>query len=117
MKFFPLILRNTFRNRRTILTVLSIGISLFLVSTLRTLLDALEKPPMTPESPMRVLVRHQTSLANLIPISYKDRIRQVAGVQEVSTYQWYGGYIRIRPISSASLLWIPCPATQHNTPS
>src|SRR5262245_6453342 len=91
MKFFPLILRNTFRNRRTILTVLSIGISLFLVSTLRTLLDALEKPPMTPESAMRVLVRHQTSLANLIPISYKDRIRQVAGVQAVSTYQWYGG--------------------------
>jgi putative ABC transport system permease protein len=92
MKFLPLILRNTFRNRRrTILTVLSISISLFLVSTLRTLLDALERPPMTPESAMRVLVRHQTSLANLIPISYKDRIRQVAGVEEVSTYQWFGG--------------------------
>src|SRR5262245_16704940 len=92
MRFFPLILRNTFRNRRrTILTILSISISLFLVSTLRTLLDALERPPMTPESAMRVLVRHQTSLANLIPIAYKDRIRQTAGVEEVSTYQWYGG--------------------------
>jgi putative ABC transport system permease protein len=92
MKFLPLILRNTFRNRRrTVLTILSISMSLFLVSTLRTLLDALERPPMTPESAMRVLVRHQTSLANLIPISYRDRIRQVAGVEEVSTYQWYGG--------------------------
>jgi putative ABC transport system permease protein len=92
MKFLPLILRNTFRNRRrTILTVLSISMSLFLVSTLRTLLNALESPPMTPESAMRVLVRHQTSLANLIPISYKDRIRQVEGVAEVSTYQWFGG--------------------------
>src|SRR6185369_13775053 len=92
MKFLPLILRNTFRNRRrTILTVLSISVSLFLVSTLRTLLDALERPPMTPESAMRVLVRHQTSLANLIPIAYKDRIRHVAGVEEVSTYQWFGG--------------------------
>ena len=92
MKFLPLIFRNTFRNRRrTILTVLSISMSLFLVSTLRTLLDALESPPMTPESAMRVLTRHQTSLANLIPIAYKDRIRQVAGVEEVSTYQWFGG--------------------------
>jgi putative ABC transport system permease protein len=92
MKFLPLILRNTFRNRRrTILTVLSISMSLFLVSTLRTLLDALESPPMTPESAKRVLVRHQTSLANLIPISYKQRIRQVEGVEEVSTYQWFGG--------------------------
>lgn len=92
MKFLPLILRNTFRNRRrTILTILSISMSLFLVSTLRTLLDALESPPMTPESARRVLTRHQTSLANLIPISHKDRIRQVPGVEEVSTYQWFGG--------------------------
>jgi putative ABC transport system permease protein len=92
MKFLPLIIRNTLRNRRrTILTVLSISMSLFLVSTLRTLLHALESPPMTPESAMRVLVRHQTSLANLIPISYQDRIRQVDGVVEVSPYQWFGG--------------------------
>ena len=92
MKFLPLILRNTFRNRRrTILTILSISMSLFLVSTLRTLLDALESPPMTPESAKRVLTRHQTSLANLIPISYRDRIRQVPGVEEVSAYQWFGG--------------------------
>src|SRR5262245_27538228 len=92
MKFLPLILRNKLRNRRrTILTVLSISMSLFLVSTLRTLLNALESPPMTPESAMRVLVRHQTSLANMIPISYKQRIRQVEGVEEVSTYQWFGG--------------------------
>jgi putative ABC transport system permease protein len=92
MKFLPLIFRNTLRNRRrTILTVLSISMSLFLVSTLRTLLNALESPPMTPESAMRVLVRHQTSLANLIPISYEDRIRQVDGVVEVSPYQWFGG--------------------------
>jgi putative ABC transport system permease protein len=92
MKFLPLIIRNTLRNRRrTLLTVLSISMSLFLVSTLRTLLHALESPPMTPESAMRVLVRHQTSLANLIPISYQDRIRQVDGVVEVSPYQWFGG--------------------------
>lgn len=46
---------------------------------------------MTPQSAMRVLTRHQTSLANLIPISYRDRIRRVPGVEEVSAYQWFGG--------------------------
>jgi putative ABC transport system permease protein len=92
MKFLPLILRNAFRNRRrTILTVLSISMSLFLVSTLRTLLEQLESPSLTAESSTRVLVRHQTSLANVLPIAYRQKIRQVPGVTEVSPYQWVGG--------------------------
>jgi len=92
MKFLPLIFRNTLRNRRrTILTVLSISMSLFLISTLRTLLEQLESPPLTPESATRVLTRHQTSLANILPISYREKIRQVPGVTEVSAYQWVGG--------------------------
>lgn len=92
MKFLPLILRNAFRNRRrTILTILSISMSLFLISTLRTLLDALENPTMTEDSATRVLTRHQTSLANLIPISYRDRIKQMPGVKEAIAYQWFGG--------------------------
>jgi putative ABC transport system permease protein len=91
MKFFPLILRNTFRNRRrTILTILSISMSLFLISTLRTLLDSLESPPLTPDSATRVLTRHQTSLGNTMPISYRERIRHMPGVKEISAYQWVG---------------------------
>ena len=92
MKFIRLILKNTFRNRRrTILTILSISMSLFLISTLRTLLESLESPPLTADSATRVLTRHQTSLANLIPIAYRDRIRQMPGVKEISAYQWFGG--------------------------
>ena len=92
MKFLPLILRNALRNRRrTILTILSISMSLFLISTLRTVLEALESPPLTADSATRVLTRHQTSLANTMPIAYRDRIRQVPGVKEVSAYQWVGG--------------------------
>src|SRR5215813_10458472 len=92
MKFANLILRNTLRNkRRTILTILSISVSLFLISTLRTLLDALENPPLTPDSATRILTRHQTSLANLMPISYREQIHQVPGVQDVTAYQWFGG--------------------------
>ena len=92
MKFLPLIIRNAFRNRRrTILTILSIGMSLFLISTLRTLLTSLESPPMTPESAKRVVVRHQTSLGNTMPISYRERIAAVPGVESVVANQWFGG--------------------------
>jgi len=92
MRFLPFIFRNAFRNkRRTVLTVLSISMSLFLISTLRTLLEQLESPPLTAESASRILTRHQTSLANVLPISYREKIRQTPGVVEVSAYQWVGG--------------------------
>src|ERR1700733_1423510 len=92
MKFLPLIFRNAFRNRRrTILTVLSISMSLFLISTLWTLLQQLESPPLTPDSATRIITRHQTSLANTMPISYREKIRAIPGVEEVSAYQWFGG--------------------------
>jgi putative ABC transport system permease protein len=91
MKFLRLIFRNTFRNRRrTILTILSISMSLFLISTLRTLLIALESPPTTPESAKRVVTRHQTGLASFMPISHKQRILQVPGVEAVVAAQWFG---------------------------
>lgn len=92
MKFAHFIFRNTLRNkRRTILTILSISMSLFLISTLRTLLDSLESPPLTPESAKRVVVRHATGLANTMPIAYREQIARVPGVAAVSANQWFGG--------------------------
>jgi putative ABC transport system permease protein len=92
MKYLRLVVRNAFRNRRrTILTILSISMSLFLISTLRTLLTSLEQPAMTPESAKRVVTRHQTSLANNLPISYRQRIAAVPGVEAVIASQWFGG--------------------------
>src|ERR1700704_4337181 len=92
MKFLPLIFRNALRNRRrTVLTILSISMSLFLISTLRTLLDSLESPPLTPESAKRVVVRHATGLANTMPIAYREQIARVPGVAAVSANQWFGG--------------------------
>ncbi len=92
MKFLPLVFRNAFRNRRrSALTILSISMSLFLIVTLWTLLEALESPPMTPESAKRVITRHQTSLANVMPISYRQQIRQTPGVENVTASQWFGG--------------------------
>src|SRR5438045_309765 len=84
MKFLPLIFRNALRNRRrTILTVLSISMSLFLISALWTLLQQLESPPLTPDSATRIITRHQTSLANTMPISYREKIRAIPRAENV----------------------------------
>src|SRR6185436_1628638 len=92
MKLLPLIVRNVFRNkRRTILTILSIGVSLFLISTLKTLVESLESPPLTPESAKRVIVRNQTSLTNPLPIAFREKIKNVPGVEQVGASQWFGG--------------------------
>ena len=92
MKYLRLIFRNVVRNRRrTILTVLSITMSLFLISTLKTLLDELENPPATPESAKRLFTRHKVSLGVMMPLAYREKIRSVPGVEDITTYQWFGG--------------------------
>ncbi|MDA2937887.1 FtsX-like permease family protein [Acidobacteria bacterium AH-259-A15] len=92
MKFLRLLLKNVFRNRRrTFLTVTSIAVSLFLVATLRTVLTELQNPPETPESALRLITRHRVSLANILPIAYRDKIAKVEGVQAVIGSMWFGG--------------------------
>jgi putative ABC transport system permease protein len=104
MKYLSFVLRNTFRNRRrTILTVLSIGMSLFLICTLQTLLESLENPPMAPDAAKRVVTRHATGLANNMPIAYREVIRKAPGVEQVVANQWYGGYYQDTDVRFAQL--------------
>src|SRR5438552_1271803 len=92
MKFVWLVLRNVFRNRRrTALTVTSIAVSLFLVTTLLTLLREMQNPTQTPDSALRLVTRHKVSLANVLPIAYLRKIAQVEGVQAVIGSMWFGG--------------------------
>jgi len=92
MKYVSLLLTNLLRNRRrTFLTVTSIAVSLFLVATLLTVLSEFENPLQTPESAMRLICRHRVSLANILPTSYRARIRKIDGVQAVVGSMWFGG--------------------------
>lgn len=92
MKFLRLILRNLLRNkRRTLLTISSIAVSLFLVATLRTVLTELQNPPETPDSALRLVVRHRVSLFNALPSAYRDRIARIEGVDAVVGTFWFGG--------------------------
>ncbi|MCG3149347.1 MAG: hypothetical protein PCFJNLEI_02807 [Verrucomicrobiae bacterium] len=86
------ILRNAFRNkRRLILTILSVALSLFLFTTLRTALDLMTDPPTTDTAALRLAVRHKVSLANVLPEKYQYRIERVPGVAVCSKFTWFGG--------------------------
>ena len=92
MKYLGLLFNNVFRNRRrTFLTITSIAVSLFLVSTLMTMLYELENPPTTPQSALRLIARHRVSLANILPASYRLKIARVEGVDAVVGAMWFGG--------------------------
>lgn len=92
MGFFRFIWRNALRNkRRTSLTVLSIGFSLFLLTALITFMDILFNPPFQDESALRVMVTRNTSIADIMPIAYRDKIRRVPNVEYVSALQWFNG--------------------------
>ena len=92
MTFHRFILKNAFRNRRrTGLTVLSIGFSLFLLMALLTFLDTLLNPVIEDDSALRLLVTRATSIADILPISHLDKIRRVRGVEHVAPLQWFNG--------------------------
>ena len=92
MKFIRLLAKNLFRNKvRTFLAISSIAASLFLVTTLLTVLTELTSPPETPDSALRLIVRHKISLFNVLPKAYREKIAAVEGVEAVIGSMWFGG--------------------------
>jgi putative ABC transport system permease protein len=91
MKFTRLILKNVLRNkRRTLLTVSSLAVSLFLIVTLATVLTELSRGSAN-ANPLRLVTRHGVSLMFNLPGSYRQRIANVPGVKLALPYNWYGG--------------------------
>ena len=85
--------KNAFRNKlRSTLTVLSMAFSLALLSFLMSIWQAFYgNNNRSEQSAQRLIVRHKVSLTNLIPASYRDKIRQVPGVTKVIPMNWFGG--------------------------
>jgi putative ABC transport system permease protein len=84
--------KNAFRNkRRSILTLLSIGFSLLLLTVMMTIWRAFYMSDGTAESAQRLIVRHRVSLAQFLPIAYRERIRSIPGVKNVVNETWFGG--------------------------
>ncbi|MGA3203648.1 MAG: ABC transporter permease [Bryobacteraceae bacterium] len=91
-RYLPLMLKNSLRNRRrSILTMISIGMSLCLLGVLGALYRGLFLAPPTPGQELRLVVHHKVSITQPLPFSYEQKIRQVPGVREAMVWQWFGG--------------------------
>ena len=86
------IVRNTFRNkRRSLLTVLSIGFSLLLLTLMMTIWRTFYIDPGAPDSAKRLMTRHKVSLTFFLPGFYREKIRSLPGVVYVAPMTWFGG--------------------------
>ena len=84
--------KNAFRNkRRSILTVLSIGFSLLLLTLMMTIWRSFYVDQGSAQSAQRLLVRHKVSLVFNLPYAYREKIRSIPGVTHVVNQQWFGG--------------------------
>jgi putative ABC transport system permease protein len=92
MRFASLMLKNTWRNRRrTILTIVSIGVSLCLLGVLLAVYSAFYFSKPSAHQALRLITRNRISLAVPMPVYYRDKIRGVPGVREAGMSQWFGG--------------------------
>jgi len=99
MNLLPLIWKNARRNtRRTVLTISSIAVSMFLVSTLQAVLASLDRVgAQSGGSHLRLIVHRATGITQPLPISYRAKIASLPGVKAVVGAQWFGGqYIDAR---------------------
>ncbi len=88
---FKLLFKNAFRHKlRTFLTVLGITIAILAFGMLRTIVGAWYAG-VEASSATRLVTRNAVSLVFFLPISYKEKIRQVPGVTEVGYSDWFGG--------------------------
>jgi putative ABC transport system permease protein len=91
MYILKLLLRNAFRHKlRTSLTILSITIAILAFGLLRTFINAWYAGAEA-SSASRLVTRNAISLVFTLPISYKDKIRQIDGVNRLSWGRWFAG--------------------------
>lgn len=87
MKFAPLVIRNLLRNpRRTILSVLSIGISIFIFAALMSLPAVVAEILRDRVSALRLLVANKAGIGYPLPAAYGVKIGAMPHVDAFSGY-------------------------------
>ena len=91
MRFLPLIVANLGRHkRRTVLTILSVALALFLFTSLRTVVTSISAGAEV-ASARRMVVMNATAIVFTLPTSYRARLASVPGVERVAWANWFGG--------------------------
>ena len=92
MKFLPLILRNSWRNRRrTLLTIASIGVSMCLLGVMIAMYSAFWLSKPKDNQALRLVTRNRVSLAVFLPLAYQQQIERIPGVRLTMIDSWFGG--------------------------
>ncbi len=91
MHILKLVFKNSFRHKlRTFLTILGVTVAILAFGLLRTVVSAWYAG-VEASSASRLVTRNAVSLVFPLPLSYKEKIRQVEGVKRVSYGTWFGG--------------------------
>jgi putative ABC transport system permease protein len=91
VKFSRIILANLLRKKvRLLLTLGSFAVALFLFSFLAVVRDAFGRGADL-ASADRLITINRTSIINLIPLSYRDKMLRIHGVKCVTHNNWFGG--------------------------
>ncbi|HKH99002.1 MAG TPA: FtsX-like permease family protein [Candidatus Sulfotelmatobacter sp.] len=94
MTLTQFVLKNAFRNpRRTLLTLLSIGFSMLLLTVMMAVWRSFYIDPLRGESAMRLVTRPRTSSIFMpsMPSYYRQQIRSIPGVVDLTPCNWFGG--------------------------
>ena len=84
--------KNAFRNRRrSLITAVSIGFSLLLLTLLMSVYRGFYIDQGPPVSALRLVTRHKVSLVFWLPSYYREKIRTIPGVSHISPWNWFGG--------------------------
>lgn len=91
MSYQGFIWRNGTRNkRRAILTISSVALALFVLSTLIAAVREINRW-LDESNPLRMFTHHAVSLTNSLPERYRAQIEKVPGVVAVTPLTWFGG--------------------------
>jgi len=92
MKYAAFVFKSLLRSkRRTILTVLSIAVSLFVFSALMSLPSMVNQVLAESASSLRVVVHNEEGLTYSLPEAYKRKIAAIPHVIGVAPLSWFGG--------------------------
>lgn len=91
MELVKLLLRNTLRHKlRSFLTVIGVGVAVMAFALLQTVVTAWYAG-VEASAANRLITRHAVSFVFSLPLAYRDRIAQVAGVNQVTFAVWFSG--------------------------
>ena len=91
MRFLPMVLANLGRHKlRTVLTMFSVALALFLFAFLRSVVTTLNSGDEV-SSASRMIVQNSTAFVMPLPQGHANRLRAEPHVQAVTWENWFGG--------------------------